>query len=153
MNIRKARAADADALGLIMYDAIRSGPSRYTEAQRAAWQDTPPVGAKWAARLDTQLVWIAEGQGGPEGFLSLGDGGYVDLAFVRAEAQGKGVFSALYGALEAYAIAEGLERLWTHASLVAQPAFEARGFHVIRHETVDRYGEVLARAEMEKTLT
>ena len=153
VSVRKAVAADADVLGLIMFDAIRSGPSAYTDAQRTAWQEHPNVGTDWAARLARQQVWIAIVQGSAVGFLSLGDGGYVDLAFVVARAQGKGVFSELFAALETQAIAAGLPRLWTHASLMAQPAFEARNFHVIRHETVERNGEVLARAEMEKTLT
>ncbi|WP_223421046.1 GNAT family N-acetyltransferase [Tateyamaria pelophila] len=151
--VRKSVAADADALGLVMYDAIRSGPSRYTEAQRIAWLDRPPAGGNWAVRLSTQQVWMAEAQGEPLGFLTLDETGYIDLAFVTAAAQGKGVFSALYDALEAAAMEDGLTRLWTHASLMAQPVFEARGFRVIRHETIDRKGETLARAEMEKSLT
>ena len=153
VDVRRAVAADTDTLGRIMFDAIRSGPSGYTDAQRIAWQDQPNVGADWAARLAKQQVWVAEEQGDAVGFLSLGEGGYVDLAFVEACAQGKGVFSALIASLEIQAVVSGLPRLWTHASVMAQPAFEARGFHVIRHETVERNGEVLARAEMEKTLT
>lgn len=35
---------------------------------------------------------------------------------------------------------------------MAQPAFLAVGFHVIRPENVTRNGEVLRRAEMEKML-
>ena len=153
VSVRRSAAADADALGLVMYDAIRSGPSRYTQAQRTAWQEQAPAGASWAARLAAQQVWVAQGQGDVLGFLTLDETGYIDLAFVRAAAQGTGVFSALYAALEAAAVDDGLTRLWTHASLMAQPAFEARGFRAIAHETVDRNGEVLARAEMEKTLT
>ena len=151
--VRRSMAVDADALGFVMYNAIRSGPSRYTEAQRIAWQNQPLAGEKWAIRLSEQQVWIAEMQGDAVGFLTLDKTGYIDLAFVTAAAQGKGVFSALYDALEGAAMEDGPTRLWTHASLMAQPAFEARGFHVIRHETVDRNGEVLARAEMEKALT
>jgi putative acetyltransferase len=86
------------------------------------------------------------------GFLTMYDTGYIDLAFVRASAQSRGVFSALLSALEKDARAAGLPRLRTHVSLMAQPAFEARGFHVIGHETVERGSEILARAEMEKSL-
>lgn len=152
VKVRKSGAADADELGLVMFDAIRSGQSSYTEAQRIAWQDQPPAGEKWAKRLGAQQVWLAEEHGKALGFLSLDRDGYIDLAFVSARAQGRGVFSALYSRLETTAVANGLTRLRTHASLMAQPAFEARGFHVIRHETVERHGENLDRAEMEKTL-
>ena len=37
-------------------------------------------------------------------------------------------------------------------TLLAQPAFAARGFRVLRHETVARDGETLDRAELEKVL-
>ena len=43
-------------------------------------------------------------------------------------------------------------RLWTFASLMAQAPFQAVGFRVINFETVERAGEVLPRAEMEKVL-
>ena len=55
--------------------------------------------------------------------------------------------------LEATARAEWEPRLWTHASLMAQPAFAALGFAVIQHETVARAGQTLSRAQMEKPLT
>jgi putative acetyltransferase len=152
-KIRKAVAADANRLGRIMYDAINFGQSAYNPAQRLAWCAAPHAGAKWAATLSGQTVWLAERQTVPVGFVTLAPHGYIDLAFVAAAAQGQGVFSALYFALETDAWNTGERRLWTYASLMAQPAFEAHGFHVIRHETVVRCGETLARAEMEKTLT
>lgn len=153
ITVRRYAETDADALGHVMFDAIRSGTSRYTDAQRVAWMARVPTGTEWAARLAGSKGWVAEYGDAVLGFLTLHDDGYIDLAFVRASAQGRGVFSALYSALEKDARAAGLSSLRTHASLMAQPAFEARGFHVIRHETVDRYGETLARAEMEKRLT
>lgn len=153
VTVRRYAETDADALGRVMFDAIRTGTSPYSEAQRVAWLARVPTGTEWAARLAGSKVWVAEDRQAVLGFLTMYDTGYIDLAFVRASAQGRGVFSALYSALEKDARAAGLPRLRTHASLMAQPAFEARGFHVIGHETVERGSEVLARAEMEKSLT
>lgn len=152
LKIRMSQSQDADALGQVMYDAIHSGASRYTAAQRAAWQSTPNSGAKWAERLAEQDVWLAEEDGNARAFLTLRKDGYVDMAFVRGDAQGRGLFRRLYDHLEAAALVQGHRRLWTHASLMAQPAFLAVGFHVIRHESVARHGETLDRAEMEKPL-
>lgn len=152
LKIRPAQAQDADALGEVMFDAIHKGTSKYTEAQRAAWQSTPNSGATWAQRLARQDVWMAEEDGTALAFLTLRNDGYVDMAFVRGEAQGRGLFRQLYVCLEAGALAQGHRRLWTHASLMAQPAFLAVGFRVIRHESVARDGETLDRAEMEKAL-
>ncbi|KAJ04403.1 GNAT family N-acetyltransferase [Sulfitobacter mediterraneus] len=152
LKIRPAQAQDADALGEVMFDAIHKGTSKYTEAQRAAWQSTPNSGATWAQRLAQQDVWMAEEAGTALAFLTLRNDGYVDMAFVRGEAQGRGLFRHLYQMLEKSAQDAGHGRLWTHASLMAQPAFLAVGFRVIRHESVARLGETLDRAEMEKAL-
>ncbi|OAN78686.1 hypothetical protein A8B82_09195 [Sulfitobacter sp. EhC04] len=138
-----------DALGRIMYDAIHHGPSQYSLAERQAWLPTPNAGEGWRARLSAQKVWVAYDKTGPVGFMTL-DGDYIDLAFVAAASQGRGVFRALFAQVEA--AARGQRRLWTHASLMAQPAFLAVGFRVIRHENVAQGGEVLRRAEMEKML-
>ena len=152
MQVRE-RVADGhedDALGLIMYDAIHRAQSHYSAAERRAWLPAPNAGENWTARLAAQQVCVARQAGAPMGFMTL-DGDYIDLAFVAAHAQGRGVFRALYGWIET--VAHGQRRLWTHASLMAQPAFLAVGFRVIRHETVAQKGENLRRAEMEKTLT
>lgn len=152
-TITRMQTGAADALGRVMWDAIHRGPTAYTAAQRTAWLAHPPQGGVWAAKLAAQQVWVAQGAKGLVGFITLADPGYVDLAYVAPQAQGTGVFSALLTALEHTARKEGTPRLWTHASLMAQPAFAARGFHVIAHETVTRSGQQLARAQMEKMLT
>ena len=149
--IRHAITGEEDALGRIMFDAIHAGPSAYTPAQKSAWAATPPCGANWAARLAPMDVHVAEAHGAPVGFMARQET-YVDFTFVLPDWQGRGVFAALFARTEAAARAAGLRRLWVHASLMAQPAFAARGFHVIRHETVPRNGETLDRAEMEKVL-
>ena len=153
VEIRRMGAGEADALGGVMWGAIHEAPSAYTQAQRVAWLPEPPHGAAWAAKLDRQAVWVAWRDAVPIGFLTLTGNGYIDLAFVAADAQGQGVFSALYAALETEAMGRAYRRLWTHASLMAERAFAAHGFHVIARETAERAGQSLARAEMEKLLT
>ncbi|MFT7058059.1 MAG: putative acetyltransferase [Pseudorhodobacter sp.] len=147
-DMRWATAADYDRLGEVMYDAIRNGRSLYTEAHRAAWMPRAYRGEKWHVRLAAQKVLLAKD--GPEiaGFLSLTSDGYIDLAFIRPQSQGKGLFRALYQTQEADA--QTLPRLWTHASLMAQPAFAAVGFGVVKHEMVYISGLAFERAEMAK---
>ena len=152
VEIRQMRGPEADALGAVMWDAIHIGRSAYSPAQRHAWLPEPPQGAGWAARLAKQQVWVAMDRAAPVGFLTLANDGYIDLCFVQSSHQGQGVFAALLRALQDGAQARGCRRLWTHASLTAQPAFAARGFYVIAQETVQRSGETLARTEMEKVL-
>ncbi len=152
MAIRRAGAEDDQTLGEIMFDAVRSGPSRYTEAQRRAWVGAPRAGADWSARLSGQYVVMEEVDGRALGFMSLRPDGYVDFAYIRPEAQGTGLFRRLFAELLAEARRLGLTRLFVYASLTAQPAFSAVGFAIIRKEEVPLGGEVLARFEMERLL-
>jgi GNAT superfamily N-acetyltransferase len=148
------RAADGredDALAAVMFDSIHHGRSLYTPDQRHAWLPAPYGGAPWSARLSGQAVFVAREKGRITGFMTL-DGGYIDLAFIAADRQGRGLFRALYREVELLARDTGVERLTTHASLMAQPAFVAVGFRAIRHENVARGGQTLSRAEMEKRL-
>jgi putative acetyltransferase len=152
VQIRRARPADFDALGGVFHAAVREGAPAYTEAQRAAWSPAPRGGAGWTDRLGSQLVWMAETDGRALGFLTLTPEGEVDLAYILAEAQGRGLFRQLYSALEAEAVHRGLTRLWTHASLHAKSPFESMGFTVTAPESVTLGAETFKRFHMEKRL-
>lgn len=149
---RVAEPADYDALGALMYDAIRNGPTQYTKAQSLAWAPAPRHGPDWRKRLSPKYVLLAEDAGTVSGFMTLEPGGYIDFAYIRPEAQGTGLFRALFERLLVRATAAGETELSTHASLMAQPAFAAIGFSVDHHETVEIDGQTLARARMIKPL-
>lgn len=150
--IRWATAADADLLGHVFFRAVREGPSPYTEAERAAWMPHVPEAVSWAARLAEKSCILKETESGPVGFMTIESGGYIDFAYILPDHRGRGVFRALYLPVEEHARASGESRLHTHASLMAQPAFHAVGFRVVQHETAERAGQFLRRAEMEKSL-
>lgn len=152
MMIRWATPQDAPELAQVFYAAVREGPSPYTQAQRVAWLSAPPEAESWAARLAKTQVAVCEGAGKPAGFMTVEPGGYIDLAFIRPAHHGTGMFRKLYGMVEGWAVDHHEPRLWTHASLMAQPAFRAMGFLVIHHETIELNGQSLTRAKMEKTL-
>lgn len=145
-----ATPTDYDDLGDIVFDAVRNGPSKYTEAQRAAWVPERRHGEEWAARLEGQVIAIARDDARAVGFMTLAPDGYIDFAFIRPEAQGSGLFRRLFDMIEDLALAQNEPRLWVHASLMAEPAFAAVGFAVVERECVDMNGESLARAKMEK---
>lgn len=151
--IRWFAAPDAaEAIAQIQYRAVREGPSLYTAAQRAAWVSAPHPAASLAERLkDARAVLFRRGAE-DVGCMTLSPGGYIDMAFILPAHQGTGVFRGLYTALEQHAMHRGEPRLWTFASLMAQAPFQAVGFRVINHETVERAGQYLPRAQMEKLL-
>lgn len=152
VKVRRGAVEDADTLGEVMWDAIHNGHSAYTPAQRLAWLEKPNAGPEWVKRLARHRIWVASEGEATLGFITLSGTGYIDLAYVHSAAQGRGLFSALYTALEYSALLQRHPRLWTHASLMAQPAFARLGFHVIQAETVTRGDQTLERAEMEKVL-
>ena len=47
--LRRGMPADHEALGEVMYAAVRNGPSRYTPAQQVAWVPEPRRGTAWPA--------------------------------------------------------------------------------------------------------
>ena len=151
-TFRRASAQDYDVLADIMFDAVRSGESLYDERQRAAWVRERRSGPDWVARLDPQQIVVAEQEGEAVGFVSLAQGGYVDFAYIRPRAQHSGLFRQLLSQIEEFARARGENMLWTHASLMAEPAFGRLGFTIRKREQVRIGDQVLDRCEMEKIL-
>lgn len=146
---RWASEPDYGLLADIMFDAVRNGESRYTEEQRAAWVPTRRGGPDWVARLRRQDIALAEQDGRAVGFASLAEGGYVDFAYIRPEAQHSGLFRQLVAQITARAVEKGESVLWTHASLMAEPAFRRVGFTVRKREEVTIADQRLERFEME----
>lgn len=151
-RFRWAVPDDFDALGMVAFEAVHAEPSPYSHAQRAAWMPAPRTGPAWHDRLSAQSIVVAEGDGGILGFMSLADGGYIDFAYILPVERGTGLFRHLYAHILARAEARGIERLWVHASLAAEPAFRALGFDVIKRERIALGDEHLERCEMALTL-
>lgn len=145
-----ATPTDYAELADVIFDAVRNGPSLYNEAQRAAWVPERRSGEEWEARLAGQVIAIARDDRRIVGLMSLAPGGYIDFAFIRPDAQGTGLFRKLFAKIETLACSQNEPRLWTHASLMAQPAFAAVGFAVTEHQVVQIGSENFERAMMEK---
>jgi putative acetyltransferase len=153
MRVREATVGDYDAIADVMFDAVRNGPSMYTEEQRQAWVPEPRRGVDWNERLNSQKILVAIQEGQIVGFMSLVSNGYIDFAYVRPAAQGTGVFRLLYESIEELAQRDGVTSLWVHASLMAQPALQAMGFVITKKETVEIRDQALDRFEMQKQIS
>ena len=150
--IRWAGPSDSDALGRVMFDAIHQGDSPYSAEQRRAWLPEPNAGRAWGGRLARQRVVVAEQSGTPVGFMTLGDDGCIDLAFLLPDYRGHGLFRQLLERIEDEARDAGIDQLWTNASLMAEGPFQAAGFVTDRAEHIDRNGITLKRFRMHKWL-
>jgi putative acetyltransferase len=152
VTLRRGNNADHELLGQLMFDAVRTGPSPYSEAQRAVWVSAPRKGEDWSARLAAQSIFIAESEGHALGFMTLAADGYLDFAYILPKARGLGIFRKLYECVETDARRSGEHRIWVHASLMARPAFKTVGFNEIERETVHIDDIALDRFLMEKPL-
>lgn len=150
---RWAAPKDYDALGQLMFDAIHSAPSPYSEVERMAWRAEPYSGADWHARLATKHVLIAEDAREDVGFLTVEPGGYIDLCYISPQARERGWFRKMFDQIESHARDMGETRLHTHASLAAIGPFKSVGFHVTECEAILQNGQSLQRAAMEKLLS
>ncbi|TKD52798.1 GNAT family N-acetyltransferase [Sphingomonas baiyangensis] len=148
--LSEAMHGDYDDIADVMFEAVRSGDSLYSERQRTAWMPHRRSGDDWEARLDRQTVIVARDASRMLGFMSIDPAGYIDFAYIRPEAQRTGLFRRLFERIEQHSRARGDARMWVHASLMAQPAFAALGFEVVEHQAVRIGDESFERAEMEK---
>ena len=152
MHFREGGKRDAARLAHVFFAAVREGASPYTEAQRAAWLPARPAPEDFERRISALHLVVAEDKREIVGFMGMQPDGYIDLAFILPASRGQGAFRHMYEIIEDQARQDGLKRLRTHASLMAEPAFRAMGFSVIEHRNVHRSGQTLARMEMEKAL-
>ena len=145
MKLRRYRPEDCRALGALFYDTVHAAcTGEYDPRQLDAW--APPEGvdlAAWNESLSGHLTLVAEEDGAIVGF---GDG-YLDRLYVAHTHLRRGVASALCAALEQ---AVPAQRYTTHASRTALPFFLARGWQVVKEQTVERRGVTLNNYVMEK---
>lgn len=151
INIQTYRAEYAGAVADLFTAAVHAiDTSIYDNKQKAVWAPTPPDYEYWARRLEHKRPWLAVINGRVAGFIELDADGYIDCTYVHPDFQHRGVATALYRRLETEALAQGMERLYVDASLVANPFFVHFGFKVIKENRVIRNGVSLANFTMEK---
>jgi GNAT superfamily N-acetyltransferase len=124
LNLRRATAADAPALGALHIQAMRALtflPQLHTVDEAVAWMGGDV--------LPTHEVLVAETDGEVEGYIACTDG-WINQLYVRPDRQGRGVGAAL---LE-HVLADGApRRLWTfQQNDRARRFYEARGFTLLR---------------------
>ena len=86
------------------------------------------------------------------GFSDLEPDGHIDMLFVHADHQGKGVARALLDHILARAHEQGIDRLFTEASITARQFFERSGFEVIKSQDVELRGQTFRNYRMVKSL-
>lgn len=153
IDIRRYRPADLAGLIALFRDTVRRINGRdYSPQQVMAWAPDEIDARQWRHRFDNKVVWVADLDGAPVGFVDVARDGLIDMLYVHADHQGKGIASLLLRSVEAGARTRGLMRLFTEASITARPFFEHRGFRVIAPQRVMRWAQEFLNYRMDKAL-
>ncbi|KIC60551.1 acetyltransferase [Brevundimonas nasdae] len=153
VHIRPYNEADLDVLIDLFVGSVRQVASRdYSPAQIEAWAPVAVNREHWATRLGSRPTYVAEARGQIVGFSDLEPDGHIDMLFVHADHQGKGVARALLDHILARAHEQGIDRLFTEASITARQFFERSGFEVIKSQDVELRGQTFRNYRMVKSL-
>lgn len=152
IRIRKYKESDAPAIASIYYNTIHTVNTRdYTEEQVNAWApyDSVQDYSGWQEKLAKIQPFVATINDTVVGFAEFEPNGHIDCFYVHHEYQGKGIGSALM----AYIFDEGkkqkIDRIYAEVSITAKPFFEAKGFKVVKEQTVNLRGVELTNFVME----
>ena len=154
MRIREYEPEDAPLLAELFARSVRHyGPRAYDPLQVEAW----PAGASAEATAlrcaDGRTVLVAMDEDGrPLGYVDLEADGHLDHLYCAPDAEGKGIGSALYAAIEDQARRLGIGRIQVEASALARALFERNGFEPIARNEVRIGPATLHNFRMEKKL-
>ena len=148
MTIRPYHSEDCGELARLFYETVHTvNAADYTPEQLDAWATGKKPLDTWDRSFRANTTLVAESGGQIVGFADMDDSGYLDHLFVHRDFQRRGVATALCEALEAGC---SCLRYTTHASIMARPFFQSRGYRVVREQQVDCRGVLLTNFVMEK---
>jgi putative acetyltransferase len=154
-EIRDAAAGDATAVADLFHNTILNvNVGDYSVAQVEAWAGPTPEPEMWGRRIaedrSTRKMFVATKVDEVVGFAELEVDGHLDTLYVHHEFQGCGIASALLDRIEVEARRLRLSRLYTEASITAEPFFRSKGFSMVRPQEVEVRGHTFRNFVMEK---
>jgi len=151
--VRRAEVGDAAAIAACFTESVHGlAREHYDERQRAAWAPPAPDPAEWAQKFEGRTVLVAVVDQVVRAFLVYSDDGHIGWLYTAPQAARRGLAARLHARAEHALRGLGRVRLFTEASLVAQPFFTRLGYRIVTRESVERRGVSLDRFRMEKRL-
>ena len=153
MKIRLFRAEDTEQVAQLFHDTVRRINIRdYSREQVKAWSPDDIHFRNWLEICSSRFTYVAEQDLRIIGFGELEASGHVDCFYSHHNYQRQGVGNKIYKAIENKALELNLTRLFTEASITAQPFFIKQGFSIIKEQQVACRGETFKNCLMEKQL-
>ena len=151
MKIRNYRAGDEVSLREIYYHTIRRvNIQDYTAEQVKAWASDELDETMWREKIEGIRPYVVEHEGKLIGYADLQEDGYIDHFFCHYAWQRRGVGSLLMQKIHDEAHQRNIQRLYSNVSITAKPFFKAKGFEVVKEQSVLIRGQVLKNFNMQK---
>ena len=147
MILRKYEPSDCLEMAELFYNTVHTVNAKdYTKEQLDAWASGTVDLDAWNRSFLEHDTVVAVEDDRIVGFGDMDSTGYLDRLYVHADAQKKGVATAICDELE-----RGVNgKIVTHASITAKPFFEKRGYTAVKEQQVERQGILLTNFVMEK---
>ncbi len=153
MNIREIMSTDVPSLVRLFTESVHGlALGAYSSEQCAAWAPAEPDMQWWHRRFASVSGLVASFDSALAGFVTYESSGHIDLLYTHPAFARRGVASALIAKAEAKLHQSGVKALFTEASLVARPVFEAFGFRTVEEQVVPLRGGTFRRFAMRKDL-
>lgn len=151
-SIRTAFPADLPEILELFVNTISEVCSKdYTARQIAAWTSSAQNNQRWLDKIDREYFLIACHEDQIVGFGSIEDD-YLDLMYAQKDFQGRGIASLLLQNLEAKAVENSVETIYSHVSKTARPFFEKKGYKVSIEQENEISGALMTNFRMQKKL-
>ena len=152
LHFRIANVNDLPEMLILFRDTIlHVNLGHYTPDQVRAWSNAANNLDRWAEKITTQHVLVAEKADQIIGFGSLRND-YIDLLYIHKDFQGEGIASMIYSILENKARQDGMQALATDASFTAKRFFEKKGFIFVTTRSYKIDGVEISNCRMVKSL-
>ena len=131
---------------------IEIGPEQYNSKQLEAWSSYPDDINEFNLLLREGVTYVAEDEDKIVSFGTLNPADHVEFLYTVKKYSKMRIASSIYKMLESHARLNGIQKIHTDASKIANPFFIKAGFQIDEKEIVIRNNIEFERYKMSKEL-
>ncbi len=152
--IKSYEEKDAPFLASIYFNTIHNiNIKDYSPEQINAWAPLSSVETEgWIKKWHRVPPFVAVLNDTIVGFAEFEDSGHIDCFYCHHDYQRCGIGTALINAIEDEAKKNNIKKLFAEVSITAKPFFIAKGFKVVKEQSVNIRGVNLTNFVMERLL-
>ncbi|MEO1671565.1 MAG: GNAT family N-acetyltransferase [Cyanobacteria bacterium J06631_2] len=153
MQIRRFQPQDTEQIAWLFHNTVRQiNIQDYSKPQVEAWSPDKIYFRDWLTICSDRFTYVAVKDEQILGFGELESDGHIDCFYVHHRCQRQGIGKGIYQAIEIKAQELSLTRLFTAASITAQPFFTNQGFAIVNRQQVPCRGETFINYLMAKKI-